>query len=839
VVKDSQRAERDNALKIVQALEAKQQKQQQSIAIERQIAEATRQTAIASKQSALAIEESARKARDLQAAGNGAAGVFNVVRGAIASAVAALGVIGTIQIGGDLVKAANDAELVSRRIQAVAGSFGEVAGVYDIAAKASRRFAIGQTEAQSSVSNLYNRLRPMGVTLEQIETMFMGVNKASQLGGLTALDTSEAFRQLGQAMGSGRLQGDELRSLGERMPAVLQAVAKVMGVTVGEVKALGSEGKVTTDILIKAAEELNKLTPPEPTALARYKQAVDDLATTLAIGLEPVITPTIQGLTKVAQALVLGAGWLKANKEGIKAVASETGAAILVAAKLAAVTGVVVVAFKALNAALQTRIALQKASILVETLAASLSPKRAAFLLASLAAGAVAVAKVEEKIRGIFSNLPDIGAGASGIAKSAGEIAASIDTAGSGLAGAKTAADALAMSAEERAKLEKILADEVERVAVGYQQQSAITANLAKNVESRTKAAEDILSVEQAQIGVAKAYLDNRLAVAKTDYERRQITLEIIELERKGAQAQYAATMAQIQGERELANLRVIEAENRFRQAIEELRIARELGIETAKIRADVEAARSGLKTTAVETVTLDRSLSAREKVAGLNLEATNVALAGRAAQAPRGTRPGFNQFGNVFEIYPTQISGGIIPQFAKGGYVTSPTIAEIGEGGEPEYVVPESKAKGFAANILGGSVGRSAISSASSNTGGYVTDKYGNRWSTNPADYRGKSISASAFDQSEEIGSPRWQIKMANRKLARGSSLVGGGAKANEIIKVVNNIQTGPVQRRSDGDSVSFSDLEMAVASAVEQTLAQVQKTARQPSFRRRTGSR
>lgn len=780
------------------------------------------------------LEESTKKSRELQAASSSLAGSFNFVRGAITSAVVALGAVSTVQIGGNLINAANDAELVSRRIQAVAGSFGEVAGVYDIAAQASKRFAIGQTEAQSRVSDLYNRLRPMGVTLEQIETMFMGVNKAAQLGGLTALDTSEAFRQLGQAMGSGRLQGDELRSLGERMPAVLQAVAKVMGVTVGEVKALGSEGKITTDVLIKATEELDKLNFLEPTALARYKQAVENLTTTLGVGLTPVITPAIEGLTKFAQSLILGASWLKTNKEAIKLYASEIGSALLVAAKFAGSIGGVVIAFKAYNAIVQTSMAVTKALVLLQ----SLTPAGAALALTGLAAGAFAVSQVEQKIKSIMKDLPTVNNDFASIGKHASEITNSIAGAGSGLANANKESDALAMSAEERAKREKILADEVERAAAGYQQQSAIIANLAKGVESRTKAAEDILSVEQAQIGVAKAYLDNRLAVARTDYERRQITLEIIELERKGAQAQYAATMAQIQGERELANLRVIEAENRFRQANEELRIARELGVETAKIRADVEAARSGLKTTAVESVALDRSLSAREKVASLNLEATNVTLSGRAAQAPTGTRPGFNQFGNVFEIHPTQISGGIIPQFAKGGYVTSPTIAEIGEGGEPEYVVPQSKAKGFAANILGGSVGRSAISSASSKAGRYVTDKYGNRWSTNPADYRGKNIVVSAFDKLEEIGSPRWQFKMATRKRAMGG-VAGGGVKANEIIKVVNNIQTGPVQRRNDGDFVTLSDLEMAVSSSVEQTLAQVQKTARQPGFRRRTGSR
>jgi TP901 family phage tail tape measure protein len=52
------------------------------------------------------------------------------------------------------------------------------------------------------------------------------------------------------------------------------------------------------------------------------------------------------------------------------------------------------------------------------------------------------------------------------------------------------------------------------------------------------------------------------------------------------------------------------------------------------------------------------------------------------------------------------------IPQFADGGIVTKPTLAIIGEGGEPEYIVPQSKAAGFAANYLSGASGSSAIPS-------------------------------------------------------------------------------------------------------------------------------
>jgi hypothetical protein len=51
------------------------------------------------------------------------------------------------------------------------------------------------------------------------------------------------------------------------------------------------------------------------------------------------------------------------------------------------------------------------------------------------------------------------------------------------------------------------------------------------------------------------------------------------------------------------------------------------------------------------------------------------------------------------------------VPRFAQGGYVTRRTLAEIGEGGEPEYVVPQSKAMRFANNIARGRSGMAALS--------------------------------------------------------------------------------------------------------------------------------
>jgi len=50
------------------------------------------------------------------------------------------------------------------------------------------------------------------------------------------------------------------------------------------------------------------------------------------------------------------------------------------------------------------------------------------------------------------------------------------------------------------------------------------------------------------------------------------------------------------------------------------------------------------------------------------------------------------------------------LPRFANGGVVNGPTLAMVGEGGEPEYIVPQSKAAGFAQNWISGKRGIGAI---------------------------------------------------------------------------------------------------------------------------------
>ena len=267
---------------------------------------------------------------------------FQSVGGVLAS-------LGTTAVVGGLAKAGMSAQAVDTQIKALAGSSEEAARIFAVADQAATQFGLGQTSAAKGVADLYGRLAPTGIALEDIKTVFFGVNNAANTMGLSMAEADGVMLQLSQALGSGSFQGDELRSVMEQLPAVGQAVAKVMGVTVGEVKQLGADGKITTDVMIKAAKELENMTKVDPTPMKVFQAAMADLQTELGENLIPLITPLIKGLTSVVKAfsslpeplqtVIVAVGALAAAFVVIAPIISTVGTAIATLGPI--ITGVV------------------------------------------------------------------------------------------------------------------------------------------------------------------------------------------------------------------------------------------------------------------------------------------------------------------------------------------------------------------------------------------------------------------------------------------------------------------------------------------------------------------
>lgn len=166
-----------------------------------------------------------------------------------------------------------------KRLLAVAGLAGGVSAYLDMAEKMQSMnaqlkfvtnsqyefnnaqkelFAIAQNTRASfeSTTQLYIKssqaLKDYGYAQKDILKFTETINKAMAVGGVKPQEQASALLQLSQALGSGKLQGDEFRSISEAAPIILDTLAEYMGKSRDEVRKLASEGKLTADLLFNA-----------------------------------------------------------------------------------------------------------------------------------------------------------------------------------------------------------------------------------------------------------------------------------------------------------------------------------------------------------------------------------------------------------------------------------------------------------------------------------------------------------------------------------------------------------------------------------------------------------
>lgn len=106
------------------------------------------------------------------------------------------------------------------------------------------------------------------------------LNKQFKISGASVQEASAAMYQLTQAMAAGKLQGDEFHSIMENAPLLAQSIAQQMGLSVGQLKEMSSQGLITADIikeaLFNSAEETNAKFAEIPMTFAEVGQSIQN-----------------------------------------------------------------------------------------------------------------------------------------------------------------------------------------------------------------------------------------------------------------------------------------------------------------------------------------------------------------------------------------------------------------------------------------------------------------------------------------------------------------------------------------------------------------------------------
>lgn len=174
----------------------------------------------------------------------------SVATGALSFAGIGLGV-------SELVRAADQYGQITARLRLATKATGDFEQVQQ-----SLRQAAEDTRAPlEDTVNLYAQIAPslaaIGISSQDTVGIITTVNQAIALSGASAGAAQAALTQFTQGLASGTLRGEELNSILEQTPALADAIAKGLGVTRGELRALGADGALTAEAVAAALQKVS------------------------------------------------------------------------------------------------------------------------------------------------------------------------------------------------------------------------------------------------------------------------------------------------------------------------------------------------------------------------------------------------------------------------------------------------------------------------------------------------------------------------------------------------------------------------------------------------------
>lgn len=257
-------------------------------------------------------------------------GLMNAAKSGAAFAGAAMGIEAAGRALKDMavsaVKTTDQLTQLRARIDLINDGSQSTAEIMDKVFSAANRSRGSFLDMADSVAKL-NLLAKDAFTSNDEAIYFVEqLNKQFKIAGAGVQETTSAMYQLTQAMAAGKLQGDEFRSIMENAPMLAQSIAQEMGLSVGQLKEMSSQGLITADIiknaLFNSAEETNA-------KFAEIPMTFQDIGTQLQNDLITAFQPVMEQIGSMASSDLL-AGALNELAFSFKVVAAAAQVAIAI-----------------------------------------------------------------------------------------------------------------------------------------------------------------------------------------------------------------------------------------------------------------------------------------------------------------------------------------------------------------------------------------------------------------------------------------------------------------------------------------------------------------------------
>ncbi|HCM9651852.1 TPA: tape measure protein [Enterobacter kobei] len=173
---------------------------------------------------------------------------INRVAGAIAASL-------VVDWGKAFLVAADNMSQLNARIERLTGSAAAASQTMQSLMRISSATGGSLQDTEKLWETLSTALRDTGATNGQIIQLTETLQKIGRIGGSSSEEMANALRQFGQSISSGTVRAEEFNSILEQMPELARQIAVGMGVSIGELRQLMLDGKLTAEDALNAIQK--------------------------------------------------------------------------------------------------------------------------------------------------------------------------------------------------------------------------------------------------------------------------------------------------------------------------------------------------------------------------------------------------------------------------------------------------------------------------------------------------------------------------------------------------------------------------------------------------------
>lgn len=177
------------------------------------------------------------------------------VRNAFRSLSGVLAGVAVADIGRRAIQQADAYAGLNARLKLVTSSTTEFVAAQKELFAISQQTGTGLAQTTDLFGSLARSTETLGVSQKDVLSVTQSINQALAVSGTSAGNAQAALTQLGQAFASGVLRGEELNSVLEQAPRLARAIADGLGVTIGQLRQLGQDGKLTAEAVFEALQK--------------------------------------------------------------------------------------------------------------------------------------------------------------------------------------------------------------------------------------------------------------------------------------------------------------------------------------------------------------------------------------------------------------------------------------------------------------------------------------------------------------------------------------------------------------------------------------------------------